>query len=1235
MASPWALHNFLAYGTISMRLEVDAIQQFRPEVQDSATSEEDGWTAFSPDTIRKYLGQEDQLTINQLDFLVLKKFISVSFSLLENSIVFRIYLIPYDLARVQGQLRVRKDEVLGPARRLLKSLIPRLSRNPECWEGRCLPEPPPAAPAMTLSELYEDLPSPQEIIPANSTPVTRRLLDFSDPLANLEIRSTLYRYQRRSVAAMVQKEMDLTDDPDPLYLPLTDMNGRPFFFQPGTTEVLLERPLVAPCRGGILCEELGTGKTVMVLALVLSTRRQLSAPAPSIMDTRPVLTPVAFRHFPSSEFAAARKGFFPRNKANEGKGPRVPTLAELLLHRMATSPPTFIPEDQTERYANLQDNVENLEHLVGPRKDNLPFYLDNQVDPTDNERENKRVRRQTRGPRKLYLTTATLVVVPENLLLQWTQECSLHCEDSLRLLVLRRTDPMPSAQILASDYDIILMTYACFTGQDKPNENDQAWRACTCAEYAAVRVPKCTCKPPTTSPLLQVRWKRLVIDEGHVSASLSTVLTPFTKLLSVERRWIVSGTPTTNLLGLSLGKKANEALVPPSEASDLESSRAPSEGPEGAGQTDELATRVWTKDDGEDLTKLGTMIAHFVGVPQLLATPQLMNTHVKDALLDPRGPRPGAMDVLMQLMSSVMIRHRISDVEEEVKLPPATREIVYLDLDPLMMKSYNALQADIAINAVASERKDKDYMFHRENRAALQTTVQNMSQIMFWGVDDHLYNADELMRTTEKTVNKLSPSTSEEDLTLIKEAYHHIRVAGGNSLWRAIQNHEDVPFHIYNLNRTIFEAWTRTAHSTDSTDPQLCGYIHPDRLRGLRNLILAHPLTPETTIIEAGVYTAEQDAKQRAAYQEWLKSRKGSRSSSSHKHEESTSQLKATQAAKNAADPTTVREVQKELAAHLETAHLDLDASTSQLREGAHAHLPSALVSRSPIANTRLGSSGSSKLNFILDEVLNHSPTEKILIFSDSELTLAHISEGLDLIGVSFLRFSTQIPAKVREQYVLTFETSEKYRVFLMDLKHGARGLNLVTASRVIFCEPVWQADVESQAIKRCHRIGQKRPITVKTLAIRGTAEEKMAARRMQDSAEKLPKNLIDDNLGMRSFIANPKFLTHTPTMLPTVEFPLVKLPPADEEVDTIMQPNVELDESRPPPPIPLPRRRVQFTADGDNESSPAGPSKRPLDTAGHDPDASPARKRQVRLVLPADSSPKPSPKARARVRFA
>ncbi len=59
------------------------------------------------------------------------------------------------------------------------------------------------------------------------------------------------------MAAMVQKEMDLRDNPDPLFLPVAGMNNKQFFLQPGTMEVLLERPLVAPCRGGILCEELG------------------------------------------------------------------------------------------------------------------------------------------------------------------------------------------------------------------------------------------------------------------------------------------------------------------------------------------------------------------------------------------------------------------------------------------------------------------------------------------------------------------------------------------------------------------------------------------------------------------------------------------------------------------------------------------------------------------------------------------------------------------------------------------------------------------------------------------------------------------------------------------------------------------------------------------------------------------------------------------------------------------
>ena len=194
--------------------------------------------------------------------------------------------------------------------------------------------------------------------------------------------------------------------------------------------------------------------------------------------------------------------------------------------------------------------------------------------------------------------------------------------------------------------------------------------------------------------MLQIRWKRLVIDEGHVSGTLSTTLVSFAKLLSVERRWIVTGTPTTNLLGLSFGTKSSEIAdsqldrtkaAENNDSVESEKSRAWEMDEEndrtmevdeiqmGSSQsssresTPPLPTvetssgnlkRIWNKYDREDLNKLGNMITHFIAVPQFNANPKLVTSHVIEPLLDSTGPRPGSIQVLNQVMEMVMIRHR-------------------------------------------------------------------------------------------------------------------------------------------------------------------------------------------------------------------------------------------------------------------------------------------------------------------------------------------------------------------------------------------------------------------------------------------------------------------------------------------------------------------------------------------------------------------------------------------------
>ena len=104
--------------------------------------------------------------------------------------------------------------------------------------------------------------------------------------------------------------------------------------------------------------------------------------------------------------------------------------------------------------------------------------------------------------------------------------------------------------------------------------------------------------------------------------------------------------------------------------------------------------------------------------------------------------------------------------------------------------------------------------------------------------------------------------------------------------------------------------------------------------------------------------------------------------------------------------------------------------------------------------------------------------------------------------------------------YVITGSTEKEERikrvkafnegnvpVFLISLKAGGTGLNLVGADSVIHFDPWWNTAAENQASDRAHRIGQTKVVSVYKLVAKGTIEERILA--LQQQKAKLAQDVL------------------------------------------------------------------------------------------------------------------------------
>lgn len=82
----------------------------------------------------------------------------------------------------------------------------------------------------------------------------------------------------------------------------------------------------------------------------------------------------------------------------------------------------------------------------------------------------------------------------------------------------------------------------------------------------------------------------------------------------------------------------------------------------------------------------------------------------------------------------------------------------------------------------------------------------------------------------------------------------------------------------------------------------------------------------------------------------------------------------------------------------------------------------------------------------------------------------------------------------------------------LMDLSQAAFGLDMKTASRIYFINPVLNPQVEAQAIGRVRRISQEKPVTVETLVLRNSIEEIILERKrnMTHAEHRRVKSILD-----------------------------------------------------------------------------------------------------------------------------
>ncbi|XP_041366141.1 SWI/SNF-related matrix-associated actin-dependent regulator of chromatin subfamily A-like protein 1 [Gigantopelta aegis] len=117
---------------------------------------------------------------------------------------------------------------------------------------------------------------------------------------------------------------------------------------------------------------------------------------------------------------------------------------------------------------------------------------------------------------------------------------------------------------------------------------------------------------------------------------------------------------------------------------------------------------------------------------------------------------------------------------------------------------------------------------------------------------------------------------------------------------------------------------------------------------------------------------------------------------------------------------------------------------------------------------------------------------KKMLVFAHHQEMLAAVEEAISAFKgeVQYIRIDGRTSSEQRNIVCQKFQTNPDVKVAILSITAANAGINLSSASLVIFAELFWNPGILVQAEDRAHRLGQEDSVNVHYLVAQGTADD-------------------------------------------------------------------------------------------------------------------------------------------------